>query len=358
MSRSYAAFTTLVREKLQTTAVADFSVAEINSQIEESLKEFSTYRPHLIPIVFKIEGRYGNTTATDSDDIVDTTKGHFVVADTTTEKVVHNTTDNTYAVILSGTAGNFTDTAQVGIAPDIMTINDHYEIYNKRCWNHRQVYIGDVPEYERVYSVEYPIGTKRNFTRYDRIVEIDVSTIPDTNTNTDKVTNQPNANVLVRFNMPHQLSQLTDWEAVVASSAVVAATIISGSAFQAAGTIEVGSEFTIENHRSTYIIKSATTIAANTAAISFYPPLEAVANTATILTFRKSSLEPDQEEIFGDLVASRLAINKSPKFFNKIAFGGVQVDKNFLNWGERRLGETLGKLRQVSPRIKQTYPRD
>ena len=358
MSQSYAAMTTLIREKLQASATADFSVAEINSQIEESLKEFSTVRPHLIPILFKIEGRYGNATSTSAGELIDTTKGHFVAADTTKELVVHNTTDNNWSVILSGTAGSFTSTAQVAIRPDNITINDHYEIYNKQCWNNKQIYIGDVPEYERVHSVEYPIGTRRNFARYDKVVEIDKTSIPDTNSNTAVVNNKPDDNVLIRFNMPHQLSQLTDWLAVVASSALVSATTISGSAFQAAGTIEVGSEFNVENHRSTYIVTAQTTISSNTAAFEFYPPLEAVANTATVLTFRKSSLEPQNEEIFAELVAARLMINKAPKFFNAISLGGGVVYQNFLNTGERRLSETLGKLQQAPPKVKERYPRD
>lgn len=359
MSRSYAAMTTLVREKVQASSTADFSVAEIDSQIEESLKEFSTYKPHPIPILFKIEGRYGNATETSADNIVDTTKGHFVAADTTTEKVIHNITDSNYSVILSGTAGSFTNTSKVGIAPDNITVDDHYHIYNKQCWNHRQLYIGDVPEYEKVQTVEYPIGTKRSFTRYDRILEIDKQVIPDTNSNTAVVNNEPDANVLIRFNLPHQLSQLTDLSAVVAASAVSGATTISGSAFQSAGTIEVGNEFTVENHSATYIIASETTIASNTAVITFYPPLEAKANTATILTFRKSSLEPQAEEIFAELVAARLMINKAPKFFNAISLGGGVVYQNFLSSGERRLAETLNKLQNDDPpKVKRSYPRD
>ena len=359
MNRTYEAMTTLIRERVQTTSTADFTVAEIDSQIEETLKEMSTYKPHPVDVVFKIEGRYGNATATDADDIVDTTKGHFVVADTTTEKVVHNTTDNSYAVILSGTAGNFSDTSKVAIAPDIMTINDHYEIYNKMCWNHRQLYIGDMPEYERVHSVEYPIGTKRNFTRYDRVLEIDKTRIPDTNSNTAVVNNAPDDNVLVRFNMPHQLSQLTDLSAVVAASAVVGATTISGSAFQAAGTVEIGSEFNIENHRSTYVIASETTISSNTCVITFYPPLEAKANTATTITFRQSSLEPHFEDAFVGLVVGNLLISKSAKFYNAISLGGGVVYQNFLSGGENERNKAIDKLEKGNPpRIKQTYPRD
>lgn len=351
MSRSYSAMTSLVTEKLQSSGTVDFSASEVDNQIEETLKEVSTIRPHLAEVVFKIEGRYGNATATSPDNLVDTAKGQFVTGDE--EKVIHNKTDNKKAVIIS-----FSSTSQIGIAPDIMEQGEHYEIYNKQCSNHRQVYIGDMPEYNGIHSVEYPIGMRRNFKLYGRVLEIDVISIPDTNANTAVVNSLPDEDVLVRFKMPHQLSQLTDWEAVVAASAVVAATIISGSAFQSDGTIEIGSEFNIENHRSTYIVKSETTISSNTVAISFYPPLEAVANTAAVLTFRKSSLEPDLEEIFADLAAARLSINKAPKYFNAISLGGGVVYRHFLDWGERRLGETLGKLRRVPPQIKQTFPRD
>ena len=354
MTRSNADMVSLIETKLQSASTADWSTAEKDYQIEECLKEFSTYHPHLVDVVLKIEGRYGTVSSTSANNLVDTTKGQFVAADATNEKVIHNTTENKRAVVLTQAS-----TAQVGLSADIMTkANAQYEIYNRFCWNHKQVFIGDVPEYNEIHSVEYPIGTRRNFKVYDRVLEIDKDNIPDTNANTAKVTNLPDDDILVRFNMPHQLSQLTDWVGVVASSAAAAATAISGSTFQASGTLEVGSEFNIENHKTTYIV-TATAAIATTVLISIYPPLEAAAASTWAITFRKSSLEPQFEENFADLAASRLAINKAPKFFNAISLGGGVVYQNFLTWGERRLGETLSKLRRgVPPKTTVRYPTD
>ena len=354
--RDYAAFTTLITTKLQSAGTADFSVSEVDYALEEGLKEFSTYKPHLVDVVLKVEGRYGTVSSTSTSNLVDTTKGQFVAADATNEKVIHNTTENKRAVVLSQAS-----TAQLGLSADIMTkANAQYEIYNRFCWNQKQVYIGDVPEYIKVHSVEYPIGTRRSFRVYDRVLEIDKDNIPDTNSNTAKVTDLPDDDMLVRFNMAHQLSQLTDWSATFSATASAAATTIGATALQGAGTLEVGSEFTIENHKTTYIVTASTTIASSAVTIPFYPPLEsAVASTAWVISIRKSSLEPQFEDIFADLVASRLSINKAPKYFNAISLGGGVVYQNFLTWGERRLGETLSKLRrEVPPKTTRQFPTD
>ena len=352
MPRDYAAMTTLVTQKLQSSGSADFSVSEVDNQIEEVLKEFSTYQPHLVPVIFKIEGRYGTASSTSADNLIDTPKGHFVSGDPTDEKVIHNITDNSRAVILTQAS-----TAQVGLSSDIMTNGDFYKVYNRFCWNQRQVYIGDVPEYIDIHSVEYPIGTKRSSKLYDRVLEVmlQASAIPDTNSNTAKVSNLPNADVLVRFNMPHQLSQLTDWAATFSATASAAATSIAATALQGAGTIEVGSELTIENHRTAYLVTSAVTIASSAATIPIYPGLEsAVASTAWVITIRKTSLQPQQEDIFADLVAARLAINKSPKFIRSVSISGGW--NNWQEWGERRLAETLTKLqRGTPPKTRQSY---
>ena len=346
--------TTLVTQKLQSSGTSDFSVSEVNDQIKECLKELATFTPfHIVPVIFKIEGRYGTASETSANNLVDTPKGHFVSTDPADEKVIHNITDNDRAVVLTQAS-----TAQIGLSRDIMTNGDFYQIYNRFCWNQRQVYIGDVPEKQGIYSVEYPVGEKRNFRLYDNILEADFQYIPDTNSNTAKVSNLPDADMLVKFKMPHQLSQLTDWSATFSATASSAATSIAATALQSAGTIEVGTELTIENHRTTYFVAAETTIASSAVTMSIYPPLEsAVASTAWVITIRKSSLEPNQEELFADLVAARLAINKSPKFIRSVAISGRWND--WQSWGERRLAETLGKLeRGTPPKVKLSYPWD
>lgn len=356
MSRDYAAMTTLITTKLQSSGTVDYTVAEVDYGIEEGLKEFGQYRPHIHPVVFKIESRYGECSSTSADNLIDTAKGQFLAADATDEKVVHNTTDHTRAVVLS-----LSSTAQIGISRDIFTANEQYRIYNKRCWNEKQIFIGDMVDWGKVHSVEYPLGEKRNWVTYDndQVLELQVDNVADSNAGTT-VTDLPNVDVLVRFARPHVLSQLTDWAGKFAATAAVGATTLSGTSLQSAGTIEVGEQFYVENHKSLYVVTAAATIASNTATISFYPGLEsAVAATTWTFTFTKSSLRPNDEDVFADLIAARLAINKAPKYFNKIAIGGGVVWQNLNTWGERRLAQTLTKLRgQTKPKVKSLYPTD
>ena len=353
--RDYAAMTTLIVERLQSSGTADFAVALIDNGLTQSLAELSEIQPHLLPVVFNVEGRKGRSTSTSADNLVDTTNGQFLAGDATDEKVIHNTTDNSRAVVLS-----YSSTAQIGISSDIMTIDDQYKMYNKQCWNHKQIYIGDVPNYQSIHSVEYPIGERRNWKRYDRILEIDKDVIPDTNSNTAKITNLPDDEVMVRFIKPHALPNLTDWAGKMAATAAVGATSISSTSWQSAGTINEGAEFTVENHRSTYVVAASATIAANTVAITFYPPLEsAVSSTAWVITIRKTTLEPQYEEMVADLASARIALNKAPKFANTIAFGGGNVAEKFISIGERRLAEAQARLRRsVPPKTSIRYPTD
>lgn len=353
--RDYAAFTTLITTKLQSAGTMDFSVSEVDYQMEESLKEYATYKPHIVEIPFKIESRYGIDVTGTASSLTDLVKTQFLAADATDEKVIHNTTDNTWAVVKT-----YTSTSVLALSADIMDANENYEVYNKRCWNKRQIYIGDMlPEILDIDSVEYPIGTKRNWKIVAQgVLEIDVDYVPDSNMN---VTNLPNVDVLVRVLRPHIVSQMADLSGLVAgTSGAAGATTFSCSNLTVSGTIESGGEFYIQDLKQSYVITAnATASTAGIATIAFYPPLEAVAASASVVTFTTSTLKPDEEEIFADLVAARLAINKAPKYFNAIPLGGGNVWQNFLTWGERRLGEVLSKLRRLSPpKTKQTYPKD
>jgi len=358
MLRDYQAMTTLVVTKLQSAGTADYSVAEVDYQIEESLKEFSNYKSHIVMLPFKIESRYGTDVTGTADKLTDLVKLQFLAVDATNEKVVHNTTDNTWAVVTAHTS-----TSVLGISDDIMNAGDAYEIYNKKCTNKRQIYIGDIlPQISNIESIEYPLGAKRNWkVCHEGVIEIDVSEVADSNANTAVVSALPNVNVWVRVLRPHILAQMTDWVgAISATSGVKAATTVSVVSLAASASIESGGEFTVATHRQNYIItSSATANSAGVAAISFYPPFEAAAAAGAVVTFTKSTLKPNEEEVFADLVAARLSINKSPKYFNAISLGGGVVYQNFLTWGERRLGETLSKLRsQSTPKVKERYPRD
>ena len=307
MPRDYASFTTLITQKLQSAGTADFSVSEVDNQIEECLKEYAIYRPHLVEMVFKLESRTGTDVTGTASKLTDTVEAQFVAADADEEKVVHNTTDNTWAVVTAQDS-----TSVLSISANIMAANEKYELYNKRCWNRKQIYIGDLYQSPEIDSVEYPRGSRRNWKLYGDVLELDVdnATIPDSDST---LTTLADVDVLVRFRRPHVLSQLTDWVGKLAATAAAAATSISATSLQSAGTIEEGEELYIENMRSLYVVTAAATIATNTALISIYPGLEAaVASTAWTFTIRKSSLAPQDEDVLADLVAARLAINKAP----------------------------------------------
>jgi len=392
--RDYSAMTALIATKLQSAGTMDFSVAEMDSQIEDCLKELSSYQAHLIPIVFKIESRYGTCSTTSANNLVDTTKGQFLADDHTKEKVVHNVTDDTWAVIAS-----YAGTSSVGVSLDIFQEDDQYRIYNKRCWNQKQIFIGDLTDWGKIGSVEYPIGAKRNWEILgNEILELKVDTVEDSNSGST-VTTEPIVNVLVRFNRAHVLCQLTDLSARFASTTVAGDTVLLAGSLQASGTIEAGDEFYIGSQRPIYVVRADTVITANTATISFYPPLEdTVTSTATVITFVKSSLLQQQEDVFADLVAARLAINKplystaqsklvlagsalvaGTAYINTVNVGGdvagqyrayaqadmalaIGYERNWRilrEWGERKLAETLRKLQgQTRPRVKKVYSRE
>lgn len=353
--RDYAAMTTLVMEKLQSSSTADFSVSEVTGGITRALADIGDIKPRAFPISFWLEGRYGTDVTGAASTLTDSVKGQFLAADTTKEKVVHNTTDNTWAVIKS-----FSSTAAVGLSADIMGANENYEIYNKQCVNHKQLFIGDVPNNGEVLLAEYPIGTRRNWKQNGNIIELKLDSVVDTNANTAYVTIPENPEVLVKFKMPHSLPNLTDWAGVLAATVSAGATTISGSALQAAGTINEGTELTIAGLRMRYLVASSVTIASNTAAIVIYPPLEvAIASTGVVISLVKSSLNQREEEWVSVLAAGRVMERKANLYPNAIPLGGGNVWQNYATLGRGMVEDALRDIRRsVPPKTKQTYPSD
>ena len=210
MPRSYEEMRDLAEQIYQDTGNSVAGTVEWDLWIEEGLKKFSTYRPHITEVIFKIESRYGTDATGTASKLTDTVKSQFVAGDATDEKVVHNITDHTYAVVLTNDS-----TSVNALSADIMDANESYRIYNKRCWKNNQIYIGDVTDYLWIDSVEYPLGTKRNWELpTDEILEILVSEVSDSNLN---ATDVPNIDVLVRFVKSHKLNQMTDLSLAVAN---------------------------------------------------------------------------------------------------------------------------------------------
>ena len=351
MARTYAQMQTLVLQMLQDTGLATYDATELGYWIEECLKDrdFNTAFPRIIPVVFQIESRSGSDTAGTASSLTDTTKNQFVAGDATFEKVVHNTKDDTWAVILVNSS-----TSVNTLSVNIMASGESYEIYNKRCWNKKQIYIGDMPPYLWVDSVEYPIGKMRNWEVFDDVLEIKVDSVADSDSTLATLTK---IDVLVRFAVPHVLSQLTDWAGTLSADALADATSIAVAGLGSTEIIEVGEEFHLEDHRSIYLVTTQVTTGVGTATIAIYPPLEAALATGKAITFVKSSLLPHQEEIFAHLVVARAVLSDNIRHINSIPKGGQDTWSNYQTWAERKLAEVKDKLeRSITPKSNRTYP--
>ena len=309
--RTWSDLKTLIQTKLADTAGTIFLSADIDYHMEDCLKEYSDYVPNLVDVIFKIESRMGTDLTGTASSLTDTYKTQFVTADGSSEKVVHNVTDNTWAVITG-----YTSTSILTLSADIMDANESYEIYNKRCWNEKQIYLGDFFDRPVVHSVEYPIGTRRNFKIMGDILEIDLDFTPDSNTNLSEL---PNVDVLVRFVRPQMVSQLTDWAGEAAASASAAATSLAIDGIANSAIVHDGEIFYLQKHRTTYMVASSVVASSTgTATLTFYPGLETTVADNDDINFVKSTLRPQDENIFADLVAARLAINHAMSPINSI----------------------------------------
>lgn len=350
---SYGDIQTRVLQLLQDTGGATYDTTELGMWIEDELKRISHYHPLIVEVVFQVESRRGTDKTGTASSLTDTVKKQFLSTDPTKEKVIHNTTDDTWAVVLT-----YTSTSVLTLSRDIMDANEKYEIYNKRCKNKRQIYIGDMPPYLWIDSVEYPIGTERNFfLPQEDILELDVedTTILDSDST---LSNLNKVDVLVRFAVPQILSQLTDWAGELTANESEGDKQIAIDGMGAAETIEVGEQFTLENHRSVYIVTTEVTMSGGAGNVDFYPPLEADASDNDDVTFRKSTLTPRLEELLCQRVAARAVLSNTITNINAIPKGGANTYRNERQWALDILGETLGSLRSgVRAKPAKTLPR-
>ena len=316
MALNYVAVLAEILQFLQDTGASIFASAETEFGIENELKHLSRYSPQIIDVIYKIESRTGTDVTGTASSLTDLVKLQFVAGDATNEKVVHNLADHTWAVVLANSS-----TSVNTLSADIMDADEKYAIYNKRCRNKKQIYIGDMPSYLSIKSVEYPIGIPRNYTRVSNdVIELEVydSTIRDSDST---LTNLTQTEVLVKFAIPHVVCQLGDLAGAVHTAGVVGATSMQVKSFTDDEIAEVGDILTIANHRSTYIVTTALTFdnqASTGSSLSFHPGLEAATVGDDIITFRKSSLTPEEENYLIRLVSARATISKSTLYYAQV----------------------------------------
>ncbi len=349
-----------VEQILQDATAATYTTTMTDMWIEEALKEFSQYDPHIVPVVFHIESRFGSDTAGTEGKLTDTTKTQFTTTDDSDEKVIHNTTDNTWATATTATAST---TTVITLNADIMDSGESYEIYNKRCWNNRQIYLGNPTDirhdsYLWIDSVEYPIGTKRSWRVYGDVLEIDVYNVGDSNSLLDPL----NAvDVLVRFAKPHRLCQMTDLQGAVQAAGSAGGVAIVAYNFTLTQAAEAGDEFHIENHRTLYTCTEAITWsdAVNGNVLYFFPPLEADAPKDDVIFFTMSTLQPQHEALFCRMVAARAILSDVTARINTINKGGATVYQKMLNWADNEMIKIERAFQRNSvPITKRTLPRD
>ena len=311
MSLSYAQLTTRALQFLQDTGAATYDATETGDWIEDELKRISQFSPYIYEVLSPIESRTGTDVTGTASSLTDLVKLQFVAGDATLEKVVHNTKDDTWAVV----TGN-TSTSVLTLSADIMDANETYEIYNKRCRNEKQIFLGGMPDYLWIESVEYPVGTGRKFKLITKdILELDVddAVIQDSN---PALTTLNQVDVLIRFAVPQSLCQLADLAGAVHTAGAVGDTTMQVKTFTDTQIVESGDLFNIADHKTTYIINSPVTLANQAAAgstLSFYPGLEAVANINDVVTFVKSTLQPVHEEFLAGLVTAKAKISDAER---------------------------------------------
>jgi hypothetical protein len=280
-----------------------FSDTEFGYALDEALREFSQYIPHIIPQPYTLEWRTGTDTAGTASSLTDTTESQFLAGDV--GKWVKNTTDNTWAVVKT-----YTSTSVLALSADIMDSGESYEIFNEGCSDHKSIKIDDSQaDYLNIDHVEWPLGTRRNFTLNGDILTLDLASNP---TETDDL------QVWVYVNYPHFITDLTDLAAAVNLTAGYSAgdTSMILNSLQTSGTIEQGQEFTLVGSRNKYRVTTDATIATNAATITFWPPLDITVANAAVVTFIKSTLTQATETLVTELAAAKSALNKPLQYIN------------------------------------------
>ncbi len=357
MARTYAQVSAAISQKLQDTGVVEFVAAEINNELEDTIVEVSRAYLHIVEVAFEIESRFGNTSSTSSNNLVDSDKTQFLSTDT--DKNVFNDNDKTYAVITS-----FSSSSQLGLSADIFTEGEAYYMYNRRCQNNRQFYIGGMFDHDQIIRAEYPVNTLpfsgirywRNVIKInEEVAEVDFGFTPD---DSDASQTTSFTRVVFQIAKPHVLCQLTDLAGAVHTTATAGAVSMQVKTFTDAEVVEAGDEFHIAGHSATYVVTDDLTLAdqATTgSALKFFPALETGAAADVVITFTSSTLTPALEDLVIRRCFARLVRFHGSKFLTRIPFGGANVFGNFRQLGRDIWDETEKDLNKAEPQTKKTY---
>jgi len=350
-------------DALQDSTNAIWTAAEVGLKLDDAMIEASWYVPYVMKDIYTVESRTGSASSTSANNLVDATKSPFVSGDT--GKVVYNVTDKTWAVITS-----YSSATQVGLSKDIFTSGEQYEIYNKGCWNSKQINIANSEGYLWIIGVEYPAlrspytrrQSMRNFTLHEqqKILEIDVAYVDDSAVATaDK-------DAYLHLARPHVLNPMTDLAGEVDFGAGYAAgsTTIHMDGLGATETIYKGALLyfgqlggnTVDS-RFVYRVTEDVTLSSNEGDVKIWPGLESALVDNDDVTFLRSTLTPELERAVVQLTAGRCAMSKSIKYINTISVGGGSSYSRYREWGQGEVAQAIRKLKTLQdPELKAYIP--
>ena len=361
MAKVFATLIDEVQQELQDTAGATYGDTEVAVQLEDAIREVSEYEPRVVQYTYELESRTGTATSTLSTWIVDSS-AQFIAA-TDVGKVIYNTTDRTWAKVISNGSNS---TTQLNLNKDIMASGEDYAIFNEECWNNRQIYIGDITDYiggnHGVIAVEYEtLNSPRKYRNFK--VEGDVLTIDIDFEPPDSSSSTADIEVFVWIQRRHQATQQTVTTLYVdyasGYSAGDTAILVDYDGGAVTGTIKEGTNFTIAETRGDYMVTADATFSGNEVTLQIFPALENdIANDKTIWLM-KSSLDNRLERLVVELTAAKCLISKSLYYISTVNVGGADVAKQFTATGHDKLAVVRSELaRLVKPKTKRVWPKE
>lgn len=314
--KTFGTLTTDLLQALQDDATI-YDAAETAIRLEDAIREVSDYHPYLMREVFKIESRTGTATGTTANKLVDS-EAAFVDPDDV-GKVIHNTTDKTWADI---TAVDDANTLSLGT--NIMVSGEAYEMYNEDCRSKKEIYIGDITDYvggkhgvleDDAHAPEYPLGTKRNVQISGDILTILLDADPNDSSESDA-----DVEVFVWFNKKHRVSQLTDLLGAVDGTPAASAITMDVKDFSGSEIIAEDTLFTIAGISGTYRTTQATTLSSGAGTIYFWPGLAGAPGDGAVITVTSpigSTLNNRLERLVVGLAAAQCLMSKGLKLLSE-----------------------------------------
>ena len=346
--KSYTEHLSAVALQLEqsTTAAAQYATAaNLAPVLVRGLSLVSDYSPYIVLVRRRIESRYGIATTDTASALVDATNAQFLSTDT--DKVIYNASTCRWGVVTA-----YVSTSQITLDHDLFPDgNEAYYMFNAGCMNSKQVNISDFPGYTKVKSAEYPVGTPRYIdSDVNGIVEIGYDGgMPNSSSVADT---SPDIIVHLYLKRRHFISQLTTFTGAVDLPAgyVAGSTSMVIDGLTTADVVKRGQPFTIAGVPGEYTVTDDVTVADSHATVSFFPGLEVAATDDDAVTWVKSTLTPELEEIFDDWCSGKMMRNKSAVLGVKQFINAANTVKASMDWANEVISDAEARLQQIALR--------